>query len=328
MRNNQKPLRNPPADGYLSATSLMSTESVKHMAARAAWSKPMSKPSITTRSVRLVGLLLIALTGVLPALAQNPWKRLPDTPELPKPERSGTAPVNGIRMWYAEFGHGSPVILLHGGLANSNYWGLQIPALAPHFEVIVADSRGHGRSTGNSEPITYHLMATDVLALMDALHIPKAALVGWSDGAIIGLEIAIHHPERLTKLFAFGANSNVSGVRNSEGSVTIAAYQNRTRDEYRRFSPAPAEFNAFLEGLKKMWTTEPNFSDAQLRRITTPTWIVDGDRDEIIKREDTDHMASLIPGAGELILPSTSHFAFLQDPKQFNEALLHFLLGP
>jgi pimeloyl-ACP methyl ester carboxylesterase len=54
---------------------------------------------------------------------------------------------------------------------------------------------------------------------------------------------------------------------------------------------------------------------------------VDGDRDEIIKREDTDRMASLIPGAGELILPRASHFAFLQDPKQFNDALLHFLLS-
>ena len=230
-------------------------------------------------------------------------------------------------MWYAVFGHGSPVILLHGGLANSNYWGLQIPALAPHFEVIVVDSRGHGRSTRDGEPITYHLMAMDVLALMDALHIPKAALVGWSDGAIIGLDIAIHHPERLTKLFAFGANSNLSGVKSSEGNAMFAAYQNRTREEYRKLSPAPAEFNGFLDQLNKMWTTEPNFTDAQLRGITTPTWIVDGDRDEIIKREDTDHMAAVIPGAGELILPRTSHFAFLQDPEQFNAALLHFLAG-
>ena len=287
----------------------------------------MSKLFISRRSVRLLILLLIALAGLLPAPAQNPWERLPDTPELPKPERSGTIPVNGIRMWYAVFGHGSPVILLHGGLANSNYWGLQIPALAPHFEVIVVDSRGHGRSTRNGEPITYHLMASDVLALMDALHIPKAALVGWSDGAIIGLDIAIHHPERLTKLFAFGANSNLSGGKSSEGSATFAAYLSRTREEYRKLSPTPSEFNAFLDQLNKMWTTEPDFSDAQLRSITTPTWIVDGDRDEIIKREDTDRMASLIPGAGELILPRTSHFAFLQDPKQFNEALLHFLLG-
>ena len=219
------------------------------------------------------------------------------------------------------------MILLHGGPANSNYWGLQISALAPHYEVIVVDSRGHGRSTRNAEPITYHLMASDVLALMDALHIPKAAVVGWSDGAIIGLDIAIHHPDRLTRLFAFGANSNVSGVKNPEGSSIFAAYQNRTREEYRKLSPTPADFNAFHEVLNKMWSTEPDFSDTQLRGISVPTWIVDGDRDEIIKRQDTDRMASLIPGAGELILPRTSHFAFLQDPKQFNEALLHFLSG-
>jgi pimeloyl-ACP methyl ester carboxylesterase len=279
------------------------------------------------RIVRLLIPLLIALSSSLPALAQNPWERLPDTPALPQPERSGAVPVNGIRLWYAEFGHGSPVILLHGGLANSNYWGLQIPPLAAHFQVIVVDSRGHGRSTRNAEPITYHLMASDVLALMDMLHIPKAAVVGWSDGAIIGLDIAIHHPERLTKLFAFGANSDPSGVKSSEANPNFSAYLSRTREEYRQHSPAPTEFNTFHDQLNKMWDSEPNFTDAQLGSITVLTWIVDGDRDEIIKRENTDHMANLIPGAGELILPRVSHFAFLQDPKQFNEALLHFLSG-
>jgi len=280
------------------------------------------------RMVRTFIPLLIALAGVLPVHAQNPWELLPDTPALPKPDRSGMVPVNGIRLWYAAYGHGAPVILLHGGLANSNYWGLQIPALAPHYEVIVVDSRGHGRSTRNAEPITYHQMASDVLALMDALHIPKAAVVGWSDGAIIGLDIAIHHPERLTRLFAFGANSDPSGVKDPSGSPTFATYVSRTTEEYRKLSPTPTEFSAFHEQLNKMWDTEPHFSDAQLRGITVPTWIVDGDRDEIIKREDTDHMASLIAGAGELILPRTSHFAFLQAPQQFNQALLHFLSSP
>jgi len=234
-------------------------------------------------------------------------------------------PINGIRVWYAVFGHGSPVIMLHGGLANSNYWGLQVAALAPHFQVIVMDSRGHGRSTWDGGPVSYHLMAADVLALMDALHIPKAALVGWSDGAIIGLDIAIHHPERLTGLFAFAANSNTAGAKSSEGSAVFDVYKKRTREEYEKLSPAPAAFEAFHAQLIKMWLSEPDFSDAQLRGIKVPTWIVDGDHDEIIKREDTDRMARLIPGARELILPGASHFAFLQDPKQFNESLLSFL---
>ena len=272
-------------------------------------------------------ILMIALSGALSAHAQQ-WAQLPPTPDLPKPERSGVAAVNGIRLWYAVFGAGSPVILVHGGMGNSNYWGLQIPALARRFQVIVLDSRGHGRSTRNNETITYHLMATDVVALMDALHVPKAALVGWSDGAIIGLDIAIHHPDRLTKLFAFAANSDSSALKDVDKDPLFNAYFSRTKEEYKKLSPTPTELKVFLEELDKMWTTEPHFSDDQLRSIKVPTWIVDGDRDEVIKREDTDHMAALIPGAGELILPEVSHFALLQDPGQFNDVLLRFLSRP
>lgn len=157
-------------------------------------------------------ILLLAMTRASSAHGQQ-WQHLPPTPDLPKPEHSATVAINGVRIWYALFGHGSPVILLHGGMGNSNYWGLQIPALAQHYQVIVLDSRGHGRSTRNSKLVTYHLMASDVLNVMDALHVSKAALVGWSDGGIIGLDLAINHPERLTKLFAFGANSDTLAQR-------------------------------------------------------------------------------------------------------------------
>jgi pimeloyl-ACP methyl ester carboxylesterase len=273
-------------------------------------------------------VLLAVLAVALPAGAQYPWLRLPATPALPKAERSGIAPVNGIRLWYAVFGHGAPVILVHGGLANADYWGLQVAALAPHYRVIVLDSREHGRSTRTAAPIGYDLMASDVLALMDYLHVRQAALVGWSDGAIIGLDIAIHHPERLTKLFAFAANSDPSGVKDLGQSPVFSAYIERAAHEYEKLSPTPKEFKAFLANITNMWATEPHFTDAQLSHIKVPTWIVDGDHDEAIKRENTDHMAGLIPGAGELILPEVSHFAFLQDPVQFNRAVLHFLARP
>lgn len=276
----------------------------------------------------LLGYFGVALGTVMLAHAQHPWEQLPPTPKLPSPKRSGTVAVNGTRLWYAAFGKGPPVILLHGGSANANYWGLQIPVLARYYEVIVLDSRGHGRSARSSAPITYHLMASDVLGLMDALHISKAAIVGWSDGAIIGLEIAIHHPERLTKLFAFAANSDTSGTKDVSKSSVFSAYLRRTQDEYQEVSPTPKDFKAFSEQLNKMWESEPHFSDEQLRSITAPTWIVDGDHDEAIKREDTDRMATLIPAACELILPGVSHFAFLQDSALFNEALLDFLARP
>lgn len=74
-----------------------------------------------------------------------------------------------------------------------------------------------------------------------------------------------------------------------------------------------------------MWAEQPNWSDAQLKAIDRPILVVDGDHDEAIKREHTEYIAATIPHAGLLILPSTSHFAFLQDPQQFNFAILHFL---
>jgi pimeloyl-ACP methyl ester carboxylesterase len=260
-----------------------------------------------------------------PSRASDLWLTLPPTPTLPKAEHSGYAAVADARIWYAIYGKGETVILLHGGLANAAYLGLQVRALAPYYRVIVMDSRCHGRSTCGSGPIGYHRMAGDVTALMDYLHVKKAAIVGWSDGAIVGLDIAIHHPERLSGLFAFAANSDPSGTKDVTKSPAFIAYTQRTQLEYTALSSTPAGYDAFLANVEKMWATQPHFTRAQLHGITVRTWIVDADHDEAIERSDTDYMASAIPGAGELILPGVGHFAFLQDPVMFDGAILHFL---
>ena len=278
-----------------------------------------------TRPFPLVLSLLAVLGSVAAARADQQWLTLPPTPSLPKPAESGYAPVNGIRVWYAEFGRGEPVLLLHGGLANSNYWGNQVPALAKSYRVIVVDSRGHGRSTHDEQPYGYDLMASDVLGLMDFLKLPKAAVVGWSDGAILGLDIAIHHPERLSKLFAFAANSDPSGVADIAQSTVFNAYIARAEKEYQVLSPTPDQYKSFVDQISKMWETEPHFTAEQLRVITVPTWIVDADHDEAIKRENTEFMANEIPDAGLLLQPQVSHFSFLQDPRQFTDDVLHFM---
>jgi pimeloyl-ACP methyl ester carboxylesterase len=280
------------------------------------------------RLIRAAGLALVLLlppTIVASATAAAQWETLPPTPTLPKPDRAGYAPVNGIRIWYAEFGRGEPVILLHGGLANANYWGNQVRVLAKTYQVIVMDSRGHGRSTRDDRPFGYDLMASDVIGLMQFLKIDKAAIVGWSDGAIIGLDIAIHHPQRITKLFAFAANSDPSGVKDVLKSPVFTAFIARAEKEYAALSPAPKQYKSFLAQITKMWATQPHFTAAQLQSITVPTWIVDADHDEAIKRENTEFMAQEIPGSGLLIQPGVSHFSFLQDPQQFTSDVLHFL---
>ena len=273
----------------------------------------------------ILSLASLLILFACPARAEPQWLNLPPTPGLPSAAQSGYAEINGVKIWYAVFGQGQPVLLLHGGLANSNYWGNLIPALSNDYQVVVMDSRGHGRSSRSSEPLGYDLMASDVLALMDFLKLDKAAIIGWSDGAIIGLDIAIHHPERLTKLFAFAANSDPDGVADVSQSQVFNAYMARAKAEYQGLSPTPAEYDSFMAQVTKMWETQPHFSAENLHSIRTTTWIVDGDHDEAIKRSNTLFMADQIPGSGLLIQPKVSHFSFLQDATQFNADVLHFL---
>lgn len=259
------------------------------------------------------------------------WLTMPPVPDLPKPEHSGYAPVDGVKLWYAEYGSGKPVILLQAGLASNHWWGLQIPALAKHYRVIAVDTRGQGRSTHDpGTTITYRLMASDVLGLMNHLHIQKAAVVGWSDGAITGLELAIHHPQRLTKLFAFGANTTPRGYQSSSEQspaqhAMLAEYTKRMKSGYKKLSPTPGDYKAFHHKMDHLWNTEPHITAKQLRGISVPTWIVDGDHDEIIKRSNIHFQFSQIPDARELIVPGVSHFAFLQKPKTMNALLLRFM---
>lgn len=269
--------------------------------------------------------LAMLFASATQAAAVEPWLTLPPTPTIPKADVSGRAPVDGVKIWYAEFGQGKPVLFLHGGLANSNYWGHQVRALvAAHYKVIVMDSRGHGRSTRDAQPYSYDLMSQDVVALLDYLKVPKVALVGWSDGAIIGLDVAMHHPDRLTRLFAFGANYDVAGMNTAPSDVGNL-YFARVGQEYAALSPTPDGFKSFLAQIGSMWPTQPHWTKADLAKITTPTWIVDGDHDESITHDQPRTLADWIPNGRLLIEPGVSHFAFIQNPDQFNADLLRFL---
>ena len=276
---------------------------------------------------QLAYLILLTLAIVSCRGPQEVWKILPPVPTLPTANESGYAPVNDIEMWYATFGQGQPVVLLHGGLSSSDYWGNLVPVLMRHqFRVIVADSRGHGRSTRSQQPYSYDLMASDVLGLMDYLKLERVDLVGWSDGGIIGIDIAISHPERLHRMFVFGANTDPSGLIESfDRTPVFAAFIKRSGDEYRKLSRTPDEYNAFLDQIGHMWATQPHFTDDQLRRISVPTTIADGQYDEGIKQSHDVYMAGMIPTARLVILPNVSHFAMLQNPAAFNAAVLSAL---
>jgi pimeloyl-ACP methyl ester carboxylesterase len=245
---------------------------------------------------------------------------------LPFTDELGYIENDGARIWYSAFGAGAPVILLHGGLGHSGNWGHQIPALiANGFRAVVIDSRGHGRSTRDGQPYSYELMASDVLAVMNALHFDRAALVGWSDGACTALILAAKSPERVAGVFFFACNMDPTGVRPFEPTPTLNRCFSRHTEDYRQLSATPDQFKQFVEDVGLMQRTQPDYSEQALAKIQVPVTIVQSERDEFIKREHAEYLAQAIPGATLILLNGVSHFAPLQRPQQFNAAMLAFV---
>ncbi|CAA0090652.1 AB hydrolase superfamily protein YdjP [BD1-7 clade bacterium] len=287
------------------------------------WHSFLPDPRIGLRAVLLPLLLLIA-SSTLSENAQ-PWLTLPPTPSLPQSEQQGYIDSNHSRIWYSEFGEGEPIVLLHGGFANADYFGNLIRTLATRYRVIAIDSRGQGRSDLGSEALTYALMETDIIHVMDHLSVQKAAVIGWSDGAILGLKLAIDHPNRLTRVFAFAANTRPNAIKDTSKSTVFNEFLKRTQQEYKYLSPTPQSFPALRNAITRMWRTQPDITQAQLMSIQTPVWIVDGQYDEAVQRQNQVLMAQTIPAATLVIIPDTSHFAFLQNPPLFDCYVLAFL---
>ena len=265
--------------------------------------------------------------ALVAAVGAEAWKTTPMPGPMPVPAVHALVSVNGVKLYYATFGEGAPVILLHGGAGHGDHWANQVPALAEKFKVIVVDSRGHGRSTRDDKPLSYRLMADDVLALMDELEIDQAALIGWSDGGAVALDVALRHPERVSKLVAYGTNYNLTGMR-SGGGATFSAYFARCAADYAKLSPTPKGYSGLLQALRPMWRTQPNYTDQEIAGIKVPTLVLDGDHDEIIRQEHVKEMARLISGAKLVLIPDSSHFSLFQQPAAFNRAVLAFLAEP
>ncbi|WP_027682240.1 alpha/beta fold hydrolase [Rhizobium leguminosarum] len=256
------------------------------------------------------------------------WAELPAFPSMPVAKKSGMADVNDIKMYYAEYGEGDPILFIHGGLGNAEVWGHQVADFAKDHLVIVADSRGHGRSTRSQQPFGYDLMTSDYVALLDYLKIDKVTLVGWSDGGIIGIDMAMKHPEKLTRVIAQAANVTTDGVKaDVMDNKTFNDYINVAGEQYRKLSPTPNEYDAFVKQISEMWATQPAWTAADLGKISVPVTLAIGDHDEAVKLDHTEMMAKQIPGAKLVILKDVSHFAMLQDPAAYDGMIRGAMAG-
>ncbi|MCE9651331.1 MAG: alpha/beta hydrolase [Parvibaculum sp.] len=239
------------------------------------------------------------------------------------------ADINGVRIYYETYGEGPPVLVLHGGTGFIETMHYQISALAKDHLVIAPDSRGHGRSSDGEGPLHYTQMADDMVKLMDLLKVDKADVVGWSDGGNIGLILAMQHPDRVGRVVTSGANFNVAGLSHPpeldadpDGENTAPA-----RDFYKRLAPDPAHWPVFYRKVLTMWSTEPNYTQADLAAIKAPVLVMAGEHDGI-KRAHTDALAKAIPAGKEYIVMGASHFAPVEKPDVVNAEIAQFLTAP
>ena len=218
------------------------------------------------------------------------------------------AAVNGLNMYYEVHGEGPPLLLLHGGTGSiPTKW---IPIFSGQFRVIAMEQMGHGRTADVIDrPFHFHDMAEDTVELMRHLGIESAVIVGYSDGGIIGIDMAIHHPERVTKLAVTGANSRADGytAENLEWARTFKPADLPVSDAYASLSPDGAgHWPIVLRRLQRMWPVEPNFTREEMENIKAPTLIIIGDGD-IVTPEHAVEMFRTIPRAQLCVVPHAGH---------------------
>jgi pimeloyl-ACP methyl ester carboxylesterase len=240
-------------------------------------------------------------------------------------------PLDDIEVYYEIYGDGDPILLLHGGTAFVETYFGQIPALAPSFKVIAPDLRAHGRTSDSPRPLTYGLMADDAVRLLDALGARRTHVVGWSDGGVIGLEMAMRYPERVGKLVLMSAPSKVEGMLPSTLEMVreLTPYSPFVLKQalfYRMVAPDPGHWPTFIEKIKTMWLAEPHYTLADLARVRAETLVMAGERDMIDPRH-CQETARLIPRARYREIPEGTHSFHMEQPDLVNEEILAFLKG-
>jgi len=247
---------------------------------------------------------------------------------------SETLSVNGVTLNYVVLGAGPPLYLLHGGMESRKSLENQIPVLADHFTIVAMDSRKQGRSGASSEQISYQLMSKDVSGLAQHLGHKRISIMGSSDGGVTALTIAIDSPEKVENLVLLGTNFSVDAypddVRNfmsdyeRDGNTDPKKYPGFMIEHYLTGHENLDGFGDLLKEMSLMWTTTPNYTVADLRKITANTLVINGDREDMV----LEHTLKLYRGISNsqlFVVPGGTHYSLQNQPEVINRAALSFL---
>ncbi len=231
--------------------------------------------------------------------------------------------IRGFKMYAEVYGQGQPLLFIHGNGGSINNFTKQIPYFSKKYKVIVADSRAQGKSIDPADSLTYEMMADDYAALLDVMKIDSAYVVGWSDGGINGLLLAMRHPEKVKKLAVTGAN-----LRPDTTAVPQVIW-NLVTPMYNELKNKPNKNEAENGGYKllRLLIEQPHIPDVYLQKISCPSLVIGGDHD-VIKEEHTMEIYKNIPRAYLWILPNSGHSTPVVYSDEFNKKVDEFFRSP
>ena len=231
--------------------------------------------------------------------------------------------IRGFKMYVEIYGQGKPILFIHGNGGSINNFTKQIPYFSQKYKVIIADSRAHGKSGDQTDSLTYEMMADDYAALLDAMKIDSAYVVGWSDGGINGLLMAIRHPEKVKKLAITGANlrPDTTAVPQEMWDMVSPMYIGlKTKTDKNEMEKAGFK-------LLRLLIENPHIPLSDLQKISCPTLVIGGDHD-VIKEEHTMEIYKNIPNAYLWILPNSGHSTPIVYANEFNSKVDAFFKQP
>jgi pimeloyl-ACP methyl ester carboxylesterase len=267
----------------------------------------------------IAGLLLFVL--VKSAAAQDPKavQHDMDTTTYGKNAAVGKyADIRGFKMYYEVYGKGEPLLIIHGNGGSINNFLYQIPYFAKKYQVIIADSRAQGKSVDPKDSLSYEMMTDDLNGLLDQLHVKQCYVIGWSDGGINGLLLAMRHPDKVKKLAVTGANLWPDTTAVDPFVYKWAMDEN---EKLKKEKVTPQVKNALK--LAHLLSYEPHISTAQLNKITCPTLVIGGDHDVILPKH-TMLIAESIPNSYLWLIPNSGHSTPIMKKDIFNQTVGDF----
>ena len=246
-----------------------------------------------------------------------------DTTMYGKNEKIGKfVNTRGFRMYYEIYGTGEPLLIIHGNGGSINKFLYQIPYFSKNYKVVLADSRAQGKSVDGGDSLSYEMMADDLNALLDTLRMDSCYVIGWSDGGINGLLLAMRHPEKVKKLAVTGANLWPDTTAVDAFVYNWAMKHNET---LQKMEQTPKVKNA--RKLAHLLSYEPHISTEQLSKIQCPTLVIGGDHDVLLPKH-TLLIAEAIPNSYLWIIPNSGHSTPIFYKDQFNEVVNDFFKKP